>query len=119
MPVVPVDNDIAEIDRHAHLDPLARRGVVDAGCHGLLQQRGTFDRVDYARELGQQAVAHEFENATVVLRNPRLEQSLEASPHAAKSAALVSLHQSAVADDVDGKDGGKAAFHRSPLGPKV
>ena len=43
-----------------------------------LQADRAFDRVDDAAELGQQAVAHQLEDAPVMARDLRLEQLLAA-----------------------------------------
>ena len=79
-----------------------------------LQGHGAFDRIDDARELRQQPVAHQLEDAAVALLDLRLEQLLAAGFQALEGSRLVLLHQSRVADDVGGEDRRKFSFQCRP-----
>ena len=65
--VFTLDNHIANMDPDAHIDaPVIGQPLV-APRHLALQQGRALDRIDYAAELSQQAVAHQFEDAAAVL----------------------------------------------------
>ena len=98
----------------------AVKAVVAFG-HRPLYQDGTFDRIDDAAELRQQAIAHQLEDAAAVLGDLRLEQLLAVRPQAVERPRFVLLHEAAVADHVGGEDGREPAFHSqaSPGAPRV
>ena len=71
-----VDDYLAQIDTDAHDDLLIPGDTTIALLHRALQVNGTFDGVDDAAELGQQAVTHKLEYPPVVLFDRRFEQFL-------------------------------------------
>ena len=78
--------------------------------HALLQFDRAGDRVDRTGELDQHAVAHDLDDAAVMLGDQRIQDALTPLLQRRQRARLVLLHQSAVADHVGGKDGGEAAL---------
>ena len=86
----------------------------DAGValgQAALEDDGAFDRIDDAAELRQQAVAHQLEDAAVMLVDLRLEQLLAVRAQPLERPGLILLHEPAVADHVGGEDRGEPAFH--------
>jgi hypothetical protein len=66
MPVPSLDNYFTEVDADAHLYALLLIDASVALCHPLLDRDRAFNRIEDARELGQQAITHELEDATMV-----------------------------------------------------
>ena len=103
--VVPLDDDLAEIDADAELDrPL--RGQV-ALAHRALDRDGAFDRVDDAAELDQRPVAHHLDDAAMTRGDGGIERLAPNLPQGGDRAGLVAAHHAAVAGDVGGEDGGE------------
>jgi hypothetical protein len=74
--VLSLHDNVAEVDAYAHVDALPVGHAVVAFGHAALEDNRAFDGIDYAGELGQDAVAHQLEDAAVVLLDFRLENSL-------------------------------------------
>src|SRR5262249_5864625 len=74
--ILPLDNDLAEINADTNLDALGFRYRKIALGEAALKRNRTFDRIDDAPKLGEQAIAHQFEDAPVVALYLRLEQLL-------------------------------------------
>ena len=70
---------------------------------------GAGDGVDHAAELAQRAVAHELDDAAMVLRDQRLDEALAVLLEALERSRLVALDQARIADHVGRENGGKAA----------
>ena len=117
VPVLALDDDIAEVDADPHVDAAVLAHPVVALGHPALQVDGARHRVDDAAELGQKAVAHQLEDAAVVLLDRRLEQLPAVRSEPLKRAGFVLLHEAAVADDVGGENGGEPAFYGQSLQP--
>ena len=79
--------------------------------HAFLEDDSTLNRIDDAAELGQKAVAHQLEDAAIVLFDLRLEQFLAVRAQAREGACLILLHKAAVPDHVRGEDCCEPAFH--------
>jgi hypothetical protein len=77
---------------------------------GPLGFYGAADRIHYTGEFGQEPVAHEFHNTSVVLGNFRLDQRLTVRLETSKRACLVDLHKAAVTDHVCRKNGCEPAL---------
>src|SRR5262249_6943369 len=109
--VLALDDDLAEVDPDAHMDApfFGHRGV--ALRHVPLEHDSTFNGVDYAAELGEQPVAHELEDAPVMLLDLGLEEVLAMRAHPLEGVRLVLLHEAAIADHVGREDRRKLAFH--------
>ena len=111
MAIVAFDDHVAEIYAHAQVDALAIAQAGVASGHAALQDDCAFDRIDDAAEFHQQAVAHQLEDAAVVLGDRWLEQLLAVRTQPFERAGLILLHEPAVADHVGGKDSGEVALH--------
>ena len=79
----------------------------------VLDRGRALDRIDHARELDQHAIAHQLDDAAVVLGDLRLDEVLAQRLEARVRARLVGRHQPAVADDVRSQDRGEPARHQS------
>ena len=102
--VVAVDNHITEIDADAHVDaPFVGDAGVSFG-HAALNDHRALDRIDDAGELRQQAVAHQFEYAPLVLFDLRLEQILAMGPKPGEGIRFILLHEPGIANHVGGED---------------
>jgi hypothetical protein len=72
--VIAVDDDVAEIDAKAKLDP-GRFGCIGiALAHAALHVDRAADGIHHARKLDEDAVAGGLDHATAVFRNLRVDQ---------------------------------------------
>jgi hypothetical protein len=62
-----VDNNVTEVHANAKCHSAVVGGAAIADGHSTLNLRRAFDRFDHAAELGQKTVAHQFDDATVML----------------------------------------------------
>ena len=69
MDVIAVDHHVAQVDAYTELDPLVRRPVCIALSCRLLDFGCSTHSVDDAGKLGQRPIAHELNDAAVVLRD--------------------------------------------------
>src|SRR5262249_2404187 len=108
--VAALDDDVTEIDADAQHDALVVR-LADPGLgHPFLQLDGAANRIDRAGELDQHAVTHHLDNPTVVSRDKRTQNVASTNFERRQRADLVLLHKAAVANDIGGKNGGKATL---------
>ena len=77
--------------------------------HAALGGDGAGDRIDHAAELAERAVAHELDDAAMVLRDQRLDEALAVVLEALERSRLVALDQARIADHIGRENGGKAA----------
>ena len=77
--------------------------------HAALDRDGACDRIDHAAELAQRAVAHELDDAAMVLGDQRLDQLLAVRLETLERSRLVALDQARIADHVGRENGGEAA----------
>jgi hypothetical protein len=71
---------------------------------------GALDRLDDARELGQEPVAHELHDAPAAPADLGLHQLLAQRHEALQRARLVGAHEARVANHVGGEYGSQPAF---------
>ena len=102
-----LDQDVAEIDADAELQPAAGGLGVIARGHRLLQRHGAAHRVQQAGELGEEPVAAGAGDAAAMVGDLRPDHVAQRCPHAAERALLVALDQPGVAHDVGRENGGK------------
>src|SRR5262249_49406591 len=106
-------DDVAEIDAHARVDAAVGTEPAVAFFQRALPGDGALNGIYDARELGQHTVAHQLEDSVVMLCYFRFEQFLAMSAQTLEGVRLVLFHEAAVADDIDGKNGGEPTFHAS------
>jgi hypothetical protein len=117
--VIPLDDDVAEIDANAELDrPLSSRIAL---THRPLDRNGAFDRLNDAAKLNQCPVAHHFDNSAMTRSDGGIESLAPNLPQRSDRADLVGLHHAAVPGDIGGEDGGEPARdllfrHADPTG---
>jgi hypothetical protein len=92
--VVALVDDVADVDADAQDDPAVVRDADVAQRHAALEVDREPHRVDDARELEQQAVAHRLDDAAVVLGDLRVDQLAAVRLERGQRAALVAPHQS-------------------------
>ncbi len=102
---VGVVDDIAEVDADPAAEALRLGHRILALGHSPLNEQGAAHRVDDARELDQGAVAHQLDDASLVLGDERVDQLLSQRLQAGERAILVPLHEPGVADHVRRQDG--------------
>jgi hypothetical protein len=108
-----LDDDVAEADTDPEPDsPCVGSLPLPLGRTRLDLDRAAYG-VDDARELAQEAVAHQLDDPPAVLGQEGLDQLLPARLESLQGAGLVALHQPAVADHVGHQDGGEP-----PLDPR-
>ena len=102
--VAVLDDDVADVDADPERDPpVLRHGRLALG-DALLNRDRAFDRIDRARELDQGAVAHQLDDAAVVLGDQRLDELLAQRLQPRDRAGLVVPDQPDVADHVRGQN---------------
>jgi hypothetical protein len=89
--------------------PVRRRAVVALG-EGALDLGGAGHRVDHAGELGQDAVAHQLDDAPAARSDGRRDQLVVVGLDGGQGADLVGAREAAVAGHVGGQDGREPAF---------
>ena len=116
MPVGSLHDHFAEVDSNANIDPLILRLAGVSLCHSSLDIDRALNCVDDAAELGQEAIAHELEDAAAMLRYRRFNEFVAVSLDPLKGLRFVPLHQAAVSDNVSGKNGGEFSLHERTSG---
>ena len=104
-----VGHHVAEIDADAEADALVLGDLRLALRHAALGGDGAGDRIDHAAELAERAIAHELDDAALVLGDQRLDEGLAVGLEALERSRLVALDQARIADDVGRENGGEAA----------
>jgi hypothetical protein len=77
--VIPVDDDVADVDANTKFDPLLRRHARIALGHATLDINGATHRINDAGELEQKSVAGGLDDATPVLGNLGVDQLVTVS----------------------------------------
>ena len=102
-------DDVADVDADAEADAFGLGdGRLPLG-HAALDRDRAGDRVDGARKLAEDAVAHQLDDTPAMLGDERLDELLAVGLQAIEGALLVALHQARVADHVRREDGGEPA----------
>ena len=104
--MIPVDDDIPQVDADPQHNVAARLRL---GLDRPLNGERTLDRVDYARELHQRAVADEFDHPAFMLGYSRVEYCLTVMFERRQCTGLVGTHHKRVADHVGRQDSRKPA----------
>ena len=120
VPVGSLHDQFAEVDSDPNIDAMVLGLAGVSLRHSALNVDGALNRVNDTPEFRQQPVAHELEDASVVGRYLRPDEFNAVILQALEGPRFVLSHQSAVADDISGKNGGELAFHeRAPLATPI
>ena len=106
-----VVDDVAQVDADAELHAARLGHPLVARRHDGLDLDPALSRVDYARELGQDAIPRGVDDAAAVAADQRQDRRL-VPLEVADRRGLVLSHEAAVAGDVGGENGGEPALHR-------
>ena len=114
--VVPVDQDVAEMNADPVHDVVGPRRLRVALGHLFLHRERAFDGGDDRGELDQHPVAHRLEESPAVRRDDR-RRRLAPLTHRFRRPRLVLAHHARIADDVGGEDRGQLAggAHRADV----
>src|SRR5262245_18360994 len=93
------------------VDALVERQLAVPLGQTALKDAWTLNRINHACELSEKPIAHQLEDAAVMLLDLRLEQLLAMRPQAFECALLVLLHEPAIADYIGSYDGRELALH--------
>ena len=115
--IIPLDHHVAEIDADAEHDPSVGRHLGLTLGYALLDRHGARDGVDHRPELDDRPVAHQLDDAALVLGQERVDGRLAQPWYRGQRPHFVALDQPRIADDVGGQDRGEAPLH--PLGNHV
>src|SRR5690348_2427594 len=99
--VAVLDNDIAEIDAHAKLDPPFRRDASVARRHFALRFDRAPYRIDDAGKFDEEPIASGFNDAAPMFLDLRIAQLATDRPQRGERAFLILAHQPRIAGDVD------------------
>src|ERR1700757_709077 len=91
---------ILDVNPDTYIDASLVRKAAIAFEHGALQHYCATYGIYDTDKFGQEAVAHEFEDAAVVPCNLRLKQFLAVRPDSFERAQLIRAHQPTVTYDV-------------------
>ena len=105
-----LDDDVADIDADAELDPLVLRHLGVALDHAAVDFHRAAYSIDNASELDQQPITCRLDDAAVMLRDLRVDQLAPMRLQRRQRADLVGAHQTAVSGDIGGQDGGKPSL---------
>ena len=104
--VAVVDDDVADIDADAELDPaIFGNGGVSLG-HGALDFHGAAHCIDRTCKLDQRAIACSLDNAAAMFGNLGIDEFASDGLEGCESAFLVNAHQAAVTSNIGREDGG-------------
>ncbi len=118
MDVVAIDNDVAQVYSDPQLDPLCLGNIGVPIRHRSLNVGRALDRIDDAGELDQHPIAHELDDAPMMLRDLGIDDFFSVGLELGKRSRFIGAHQPAVADDIGAEDGGESTLfalrgHRS------
>src|SRR5260370_2399560 len=103
--VVLRDNDVAQIDAYAEYDALIDRHVGIALGHPKLHRHCAGDCLDDARKFDQDSVPGRLDDTAPVFGDLRINQFTAMRSEPSEGVGFVLAHESAVSDDIGGKNG--------------
>ena len=109
--VVAIDDYVAQVDADAKDYGAIFGLVLIFRRHGTLDVDRALDSVNHAGELDQRAIAHQLNDASVVLCNLGINDVVAGGLEIGKGSGLILAHESAVADNVGCEDRGEPTFH--------
>jgi len=102
-----IDDDVADIDTHAKLNPtIFGNGGVALG-HNALDFHGASHGVDSAREFDQGTVARGLDDTAAMLCDFRVDEFAPVRRERCESAFFVNAHKPAVSSDIGREDSGQ------------
>ena len=108
--VIPIDDDVAEVYSDPQLEPLFFGKIGVAIRHRSLNVGRALHRVDDAGELDQHPIAHQLDDASMMLRDRGVDDFFAVRLEPGERSRLVGAHETAVADDVGAENSGESAF---------
>ena len=123
--IVAVDNDVAQVDADAELDPLVRRLRLIVRLHRPLHINRAAERRIRAAEFKQHPIAGSFDHPTALFGNLRIHDAFADFAQPRKRSTIIAFHVSTEADDIGDQDRGElagndASIHGHPKrGPTV
>src|SRR5262249_41875825 len=109
--VIALDDHVAKVDADAEVHTAIGRHARHAFGLDALDLDRAVQRLDHARKLDQQPVAHGLDQPAAMLGDFRFEHFAQIGPEMGACSYLVGLAEAAVADDVGDQDGGEPALH--------
>jgi hypothetical protein len=104
MYVIALDDNVTEMDPNSK-QQLSVFGLVPVSPRGAtLNVYRALNRIDDAAELDQEPIAHGFDEAAPMFVNCRVNNRVELIIETGARSCLIVSHESAVADDIGGKD---------------
>jgi hypothetical protein len=113
--VTSFDDDVSLMNTDPEPDALVLGHPSISLRHAPLDLNGTADRIDYACELGQQAVPSGFDDAATMLDNPGGYKLAVEELELGKGALLVGADQTAVTRDACSQDRRESSSDSLPL----
>ena len=108
---IALDDDVADVDADAVGNALIFWHIGVAQGHGPLHIDGEVNGVYDTAELHQRAVAHELDDAPVMLSGLGLDKLSSSCLERRERPSLVGSHEAAVTDHISGQDGGQPALY--------
>jgi hypothetical protein len=108
--VVAIDDNVAEINTHAEVNPTTLWCIGVPGIHTFLNLDTTTYCIHDRGKLYQDAVASTFDDSPSMLCDLHVDELAAMSLQARKRPFLVLAHQPAIAHHIGGKDRGKPAL---------
>ena len=112
--VVVLDDDVAEVNADAELDPAVRGAAALRSAIAALHLDRAAHRIDDAGEFHQQAVAGGLDDAATVFGDLGIDQLAPVRFQPCERPFLVRTHQPRVAGHIGGEDRGQPAFDAFP-----
>jgi len=109
--VVVLNDDVANVDADAIGEPLFFGDVGVTLTDGMLDFDSTLDRLDSTRELGQNAIAHQLDDAPFTFSDLRFDQLFAMGLERGQCARLILPNEAAETNHISGQDRGEAALH--------
>src|SRR4029078_11496470 len=108
--IIAFEDHVAEVDADAQLELLSPLDVRVVPGHGRLNLDRAADRVDYAWEFDQDAVAGRLEDPPTTTRDRGVERIAASAATPGERAFLILSHQPAVSHDVGGEYRGHSSI---------
>src|SRR5471032_1003254 len=103
--ILAIDDDVADVNSYPKLDPFifSAAGIVLANRFLNLDRAG--DGIDRAGEFDERPIAHQFDHATRMLGDRRVDDLAPQRLEARQRSFLIALHETRIANHIGRKDG--------------